>query len=135
MRRWISILPALLACPLLSPHTAAQTRETAASDSDRVVVVDPGLSLGTPVLILPRSLDERTAFIVPPFVTPAWSPESGLPFVMGPAAQKIDMLAPLHLAWEREKRLAPLYTALGAVELGGVAYIAYRHIKKYGLFR
>ena len=102
---------------------------------DRVVIVDPGISLGIPTLLLPRSLDERTAFVVPPFITREGSPGQRLPFLIRPLREEIDMLAPLHLQWEREKKLQPLYTVLGAVQLGGVAYIAYQHIKKHGLFK
>jgi hypothetical protein len=118
---------------------AAQQGKSAVADtdtSDRVVIVDLGLSLGIPTLLLPRALDEKSAFVLPPFGTRRMeSLGQPLPFVVQPLRHDIDMLAPLHLQWEREKELQPLYMVLGAVELGGVAYIAYRHVKKYGLLK
>lgn len=119
-----------------SQSAAAQQEKPALPDTGttgKVVIVDPGLSLGTPTLLLPRSLDERTAFVVPPFLATVRGQPP--PFLTGQLRQEIDLLAPLHLQWKREEELRPLYTVLGAVQLGGVAYIAYRHIKKYGLFR
>jgi hypothetical protein len=43
-------------------------------------------------------------------------------------------MSPLRLQVARDK-LSPFQTALGAVQLGAVGYMAYRHVKKYGLFR
>ena len=116
---------------------AAQAEKSAVAATDtteKVVVIDPGLSLGVPILLLPPSLHERKMFVVPSFVTQG-SPGQRLPFLMEPPRQNIDLLAPLHLQWEREEKLRPLYTVLGTVQLGGVAYIAYLHTKKYGLLK
>ena len=124
---------------LVGAHVAGAQQDTSAVadtlTTDHVVIMDPGLSLGIPRIMLPHSLDERRAFVVPPFITREGNPGQRLPFLIGPVRQDIDMLAPLHLQWEREAKLRPLYTVLGAVELGGVAYIAYQHIKKYGLLK
>lgn len=134
-----AVISAMLCLALGAPHgAAAQQDGSAAADTDttdRVVIVDPGLSLGAPTLLLPRSLDERMALVVPPFVSRGWGPGQRPPFLGGPLRQNIDLLAPLRLQWEREEELRPLYTVLGAVQLGGVAYMAYEHIKKRGLFK
>jgi hypothetical protein len=45
---------------------------------------------------------------------------------------KPDLTAPLRLQRAREESNRTLYAVLGTVHLGGVAYLAYRHIKKYG---
>jgi len=49
--------------------------------------------------------------------------------------QRVDLISPFCLQMESEARLRTLQTVLGAVQVGGVAYLAYRHIKKYGLFK
>jgi len=111
-------------------HAVADSGET-----QRVIVIDPGITLGTPILLLPPSLDERGTFIVPPFITPAAFPGRPMPFLTGPAATPIDLLAPLRLQRARENELKTLRTLLGTVQIGGVAYIAYRHLKKRGVIK
>jgi hypothetical protein len=37
--------------------------------------------------------------------------------------------------WAKEKDLNYFQMVLGAVQTGAVGYMAYRHVKKYGLFR
>jgi hypothetical protein len=117
---------------------SGQTHNAPSTDStrtDRIQLVDPGISLGRPVFLLPLSLEERSAFLVPPFVPIGGYAGGKLPFLARPLSPDIDMLAPLHLQWEREAKLRPLYTVLAAVQIGGVAYIAYEHIRKRGLFK
>jgi hypothetical protein len=46
--------------------------------------------------------------------------------------QKPDLTAALRLQRARAESNSTLYTILGTVQVGGVAYLAYRHIKKYG---
>jgi hypothetical protein len=49
--------------------------------------------------------------------------------------RRIDLMSPLLLQWESESRMRPFQIVLGSLSAGGAAYVAYRHIKKYGLFK
>jgi hypothetical protein len=44
----------------------------------------------------------------------------------------IDLAAPWKLQLARESEHKLMYQVLGAIEAGGVAYLAYEHIRKYG---
>ncbi len=46
-----------------------------------------------------------------------------------------DFLRPLSLRYKREQELAIYYQILGSLEAGTAGYLAYKHIKKYGLFK
>ncbi len=54
-------------------------------------------------------------------------------FFMPREMDDIDLAAPWKLQLARENQHRTLYTILGAVQAGGVAYLAYRHIRKHGL--
>ena len=45
-----------------------------------------------------------------------------------------DLLYPA-MPFEQRNKLSFLYTMLGAAQVGAVGYLAYKHIKKYGLFK
>jgi len=47
--------------------------------------------------------------------------------------EKHDLASPWQLELENQEAYRTMRAILGAIELGGVAYIGYRHIKKYGL--
>lgn len=47
--------------------------------------------------------------------------------------EKIDLDSPLRLQLAKQNEYGTMRVVLGTVQLGGVAYIAYRHLKKYGL--
>jgi len=46
-----------------------------------------------------------------------------------------DMISPLYLQFQEESRLNPVRYVLGMAQTAAVGYLAYRHIKKYGLFK
>jgi hypothetical protein len=46
-----------------------------------------------------------------------------------------DLLYPSQSLLNEQYKLSFLYTMLGAVQTGAVAYMAYQHIKKFGLFK
>jgi len=128
-------VPALI---LLSTLVASgqQHSQGERPDSDatkRAIIVDPGLSLGKPTLLLPPSLRDDTAPVIPPFLLSEKSPGIPVPFLGGSPSMKVDLTSPLRLQMAREERLRPLWTVLGTVEVGGAAYAAYRYIKKHGL--
>ena len=115
----------------------AQVRPGAAySDTARVngiVLLDPGISLGRAVFLFPASGVSNLPFgdTFNPSPSLGWGPAG--PFVGGLVEPRADLMSPLRLQVARDK-LSPFQTALGAVQLGAVGYMAYRHVKKYGLF-
>ena len=46
-----------------------------------------------------------------------------------------DLLYPSQSILNEQFKLSLLYTMLGAVQTGAVAYMAYQHVKKFGLFK
>lgn len=46
-----------------------------------------------------------------------------------------NMLSPLYNNYLESQKLATLKAILGSVQLGAVAYLAYKHIKKYGFLK
>lgn len=137
MKPWARITGFALLLPACSAASSAEVQPAApdTGETQRVIVIDPGITLGTPILLLPPSLDEQGTFIVPPFTTPAAFPGGPAPFLMEPVTARIDLLAPLRLQHARENELNTLRTLLGAVQIGGVAYIAYRHLKERGVIK
>lgn len=45
-----------------------------------------------------------------------------------------DLLYPV-MSFSEQSKLSFLYSMLGAVQTGAVGYLAYKHIKKFGLFK
>lgn len=103
------------------------------SAANRVVLVDPGISSGRVTLLLPRSLQSESIYGIPPLLFPAGTAGAQSPFLGGVIEQRADLISPLRLQMESADRLKTLRTVLGTVQFGGVVYLAYRHIKKYGL--
>jgi len=113
-------------------HPFAASTDTARVNG--IVLLDPGISLGRAVFLFPSpdvsELPFSGGFMASP--TGEWGP--AVPFAGGLLEPRADLMSPLRLQMARDK-LSPLQMALGAVQLGAVGYMAYRHIKKYGLFR
>ena len=99
----------------------------------RVTLIDPGLALGKPTLLLPPSLllDSK---VMDSFSADFREDSALSPLLLGGSAEKrLDLLIPYRLQMESEARLRPLQTLLGTVQIGGAAYLAYRYLKKHGL--
>ncbi len=113
---------------------AASAQPPARGDSpdtgsvNRVVLLDPGLSLGRAVFLFPSFPGSELSFQGPSLTFP------GGPFIGGFLEPRADLMSPLRLQMEKEK-MSPFQMALGTIQIGAVGYMAYRHIKKYGLFR
>jgi hypothetical protein len=88
----------------------------------------PGIVPGKGGLLIPLLLQPEGVFDPSPGMCP------GLPLALrgGPIPLKADLMSPYLLRLHRESQLNPLYMVLESMELGGAAYVAYRHIKKYG---
>lgn len=97
-----------------------------------VTIVDLGFSSGKPTVVLPPSLEERPLPFSPSLLF-VQSAEDPPPYLLGNFEPKIDLLASLRLQRQKEEELRTLRTILGSVQIGGVAYLAYRRLKKYGL--
>ena len=111
---------------------SSQTGDTVAIG--RIILLDPGISLGGPRLLIPPSLLEGSEFLLLPFFSSR--DYSGAPqFFAGWQDQKLDLMAPLRLQMAREEKLKTLNAVLGTVQLGGVMYLAYKHVKKYGFLK
>jgi hypothetical protein len=121
---------------LCSVALQAQEHDTSSigdtSHAHTIVVADPGIALGKATLLLPSSLQPAGRFESFLFSEP--NPRIHQPFLQGALAPKVDLLSPYLLQRQQETQLNPLYLILGAMEMGGAAYIAYRHVKKYGFF-
>ena len=113
-------------------HPQAVTPDT--GHANRIVLIDPGLSLGRATFLFPTTLGDELPFHDLGVTSPQLGPGLVGPFAAGFLAPRADLMSPLRLQMEKEK-LSPFQTVLGAVQLGAVGYMAYRHIKKYGLFR
>ncbi len=124
----------ILQLMLYSAAVPAQEQQKGpATDTSRVqpaVLVE--VPLGKPILHLPLSFGPELQFKrflltdIHYGVPPA--------FLGGAYEFKTDLISPYLLQRQRDNELSTLYRVLGVVELGGAAYIAYLHIKKYGLF-
>jgi hypothetical protein len=127
---WILIASGGVASAQVRNHSAAA--DTASVN--RIILIDPGLSFGRAAFLFPPSLGSELPFQNPFMTRPEGDFGATGPFIGLASGPRVDLMSPLRLQFEKEK-LSPFQNALGAVQLGAVGYLAYRHIKKYGLFR
>jgi len=125
----------ILQLALYSAAVTAQAQQTKpaidTSGIHPVGMVEPNLwkpVLNPPVLISPElnfelSFINDTRYGVPP------------PLLGGDYESKPDLIRPYLYRTRGDGKSSTLYSVLGAFELGGAAYIAYQHVKKYGLVR
>jgi hypothetical protein len=57
------------------------------------------------------------------------------PYPANDSGLNTDLLYPSQSLLNEQYKLSFLYTVLGAVQAGAVGYMAYQHIKKFGLFK
>jgi hypothetical protein len=113
-------------------HAGASPADT--GTANRIVLLDPGLSLGRATFLFPSSVGAGLSFRDPAMTFAGGGFPGAGPFIGEFLEPRADLMSPLRLQMEKEK-LSPFQTALGAIQVGGVGYMAYKHIKKYGLFR
>ena len=125
MNRIFNILILLFASMLVTHGQESQNTLTKKPN-----IFDSGLSIVSPPVL--SNLSIRTA--------PAFYPTLlQSPFTLGmqpfswKSPERIDLVSPWQFELTKQEELRTLRTILGTVQLGGVAYLAYRHIKKYGL--
>jgi hypothetical protein len=102
---------------------------------NRIVLLDPGLSLGRATFLLPSSVGTEVPFRDPSMMFAGGGFPGVGSFIGGVLEPRADLMSPLRLQWAKERNLNYFQMVLGAVETGAVGYMAYRHVKKYGLFR
>ena len=134
MKPFTSMLLVTACCSVLSAQQQSDVLTADTARTGGVILLDPGVALGKPTLLLPPWLEPGAAF--GPTSPLHRSIGSGLPPpLLGMGIEpKVDLTATLRLR-RRDEGLQLLYSVLGAVQVGGVAYLAYRHVKKYGLRR
>ncbi|MBA4312725.1 MAG: hypothetical protein C0417_08855 [Chlorobiaceae bacterium] len=93
-------------------------------------IFDSGLSIVTPPVL--SNLSFRTAPVFYPTLLQPSFTLSMQPFSWK-SPEKVDLVSSWKSVLAKQEELRTLRTILGTVQLGGVAYLAYRHIKKYGL--
>ncbi len=131
------VLVALLLGSAALSANAQRHQDAVPSDTvrpERIVLLDPGLSLGRATFLFPAATGSVLPFHDFALSVPQLDPGRAGPFVGSYLEPRADLMSPLRLQMQKEK-LSSFQTALGAVQLGAVGYLAYRHIKKYGLFR
>jgi hypothetical protein len=126
------LLGAAVALLSLHPQTQAQDGQPDSMSVSRIVRVEPAMTPGSTMIFLPPHLDQPLLFSSPTFffkdfLTSSVSPDFGRALEVHP-----DLLAPLRAQWEREAQLGTWRTILGSIQIGGVAYLAYRQFAKSG---
>lgn len=128
----IGILALFATITFVASAQQRSNSDTVAATANRITIIDPGISLGKPILLLPPSL-QNEADALPPSLFLGEDATAPPPFLQGVLEQKADLTSPLRLQMAREAKLRPLWMVLGTIEAGGAAYTAYRYIKKHGL--
>ncbi len=122
----------LLLAPLssLTGQESAPSTTPDTSGTRDAVLLEPGFAPTIPILppALARDvLPEEMLWTLP-------AGNSAPPMLIA-KSQPIDIMLPLRLQMASEKKLGTLRTILATVQIGGVAYLAYEHIRKHGLFK
>jgi hypothetical protein len=128
-RRSPWILVACIAATLSLHGQTSSTTDRADTTDNRVRLIDPGISSGRPVFLLPPSLSIIPGDFGDPETIGLGTPP---PFLGDPVTGKIDLIAPFKLQLEKQKELQTLRSVLGTVQVGAVAYLAYKQIRRWG---
>lgn len=93
--------------------------------------VAPVARFDQPVLQLP--LFDELAVTPGYYTSMLFEPSAATPYFFSRKEVEImDLSMPWKLQLARENEHRTMYSILGAVEAGGVAYLAYKHIQKHG---
>jgi len=131
------ILIVLLASCAL-PAFGQSRPDSAGADSvseRRVLLVDPGVSLGRATFLLPPSMNSALPLIETDLVMPGDAPLDRIPFTAGLGGSHVDLTLPLRLQLRESDKWHAVTMTLSLAGAGAAAYMAYEHIKKYGLFK
>ncbi len=131
----IAILAMILTLPLSAAAQVTGTRSGDTTRAQRLALPETDLWLSRPTLFGPPSpVPDLPRFDLPPqFLAHDFTLPST--FAGGFVERRIDLMSPLVLQWKSEDKMRPFMIILGSLSAGGAAYIAYEHIRKYGLFK
>ena len=127
-----------LVCMLALQASAQKPSQMSLADTtalDKPVLFDPMVSARGTTLVIPSSFDPDIVFREQLFLIPQLNSGGQPPLLEKPTLTAIDMMIPWRLQMERERKLRPLQTFLATVQIGGVAYLAYEHLRKKGVFK
>jgi hypothetical protein len=123
----------MLGCMLTMCASGQEQKKPLQEDTavSKPITIDPIFMSDRPLQLLPLSLELAATpgyykSII--FQSDAASPY----FFSRREVEVMDLATPWKLQLARENEHRTLYTILGAVQAGGVAYLAYKHIQKYG---
>lgn len=126
------LLSALLVVAGARSQTSVEKEPHAGNDTSRIILVEPGMSSGSALFLLPPHLEQPLLFDSPTYFFGALPPSTSVWDPGRPLEIRPDLLAPLRLQWQREAQLGTFRAILGSIQIGGVAYLAYRHFAKSG---
>ena len=132
MRMSVFVLSLTAAMLSLHPQVSAQDGQRDSTSASRIVLVEPAMTPGSTMFLLPPNLEEPLPFSSPTFFFKGLFPSSISPDFGHALEVRPDLLAPLRVQWEREAQLGAFRTILGSIQIGGVAYLAYRQFAKSG---
>lgn len=132
MRPIAVLLTLTVLCVSVASRSSAQNAQADSTVTPRIIFVEPGMAPGSTLILLPPQLEQPLPFSSPTFFFKDFiSSSASLDF--GRALEvRPDLLAPLRAQWEREAKLGAFRTILGSIQIGGVAYLAYRQLAKSG---
>ena len=129
----IALLLCLTGFSLFLPsRLSSQEVQGDSTSAPRIMVVEPGMAPGSTMFLLPPHLEQPLRFSSPTFFFDGINSLSDSPDFGRPLEVRPDLLAPLRAQWAREARMGTFRTILGSIQIGGVAYLAYRHFAKLG---
>ena len=126
----------LASCAL--PAFGQSRPDSAGTDSlveRRILLVDPGVSLGRATFLIPHSMSAALPLIGTDLVLPGDAPLDRIPFTAGMGGSRVDLTLPLRLQLRESDKWHAVSMTLSLAGAGAAAYMAYEHIKKYGLFK
>ncbi len=130
MKAYAVLLVLMVCVPIARGQQASGTPGPDSSHAGGIIFLGPDLSPGRPLFLFPSDLEYPPVFGSPTFFFESLPGNSFTPVPGLFATDKVDLVAPLRLQWEREAHMGTLRTILGSIQLGGVAYLAYRHLTK-----
>ena len=101
----------------------------------RMILVDPGVALGRATFLLPPAMNSALPLIETDLVMPGDAPLDRIPFTAGMGGSRVDLTLPLRLQLRESDKWHAVTMTLSLAGAGAAAYMAYEHIKKYGLFK
>ncbi len=120
----------------LTPYVSLDADSVRHDTSEQQIrIVNPGISTGHSVLLLPSTFALDQLVVVPFIPESGETPGAPPPFLSSIPPAKLDLLLPLKAQMSAQSGWETLTIVLGAAELAGTGYIMYQHVKKYGLFK